>query len=306
MTVNELTRYETGFNKAYAENARELERSTLWSRLAMTGSRVPSSKGVEDYRWLGALPMFSKWVGERKIDKLKDYHYFISNELFQASVEINSDDLADDTFGLYRNQVAGLPLQAENQWGMLIDELLKNGTSEKAFDGVAFFASASGDRKFTNLITGSISAASPTLDQVKADVAKVRAAMATFKDANGKALGIVPDTFVVHPNVELLFRQLFRSSADVSSNKNSGVYNPFEGMGEVIVDPGLSDVNDFYALSTKGWSVGPILRQEREAVRTELFDDHFTHHRFVFGAEFRGNAGYGFPQLAAKVTSSVA
>lgn len=306
MTVNNLTRYETGFNKAFAEASRELNRSTLWSQLALVGSRIPTAKGVEDYRWLGALPQFSRWVGERKIDTLKDYHYFLENHVFQAAVQIDSDDLADDTFNLYRDQVAALPLGVENQWGELVDELLKNGTSAKAFDGVAFFASASGERKFTNLLTGTISAGSPTLDQVKADVSKVRSAMAQFKDANGKALGIVPDTFVVHPDLEILFKQLFRSTADVSSNKNAGVFNPFEGMGRVVVDPGLSDVNDFYALSTAGWAVGPLIRQEREAVRTELFDDHFTNRRFIFGAEFRGNAGYGFPQLAAKVVSSVA
>ena len=92
MTVNNLTRFETGFNKAFAEASRELNRSTLWSQLALVGSRIPTAKGVEDYRWLGALPQFSRWVGERKIDTLKDSHYFLETHVFQASVQICSPE----------------------------------------------------------------------------------------------------------------------------------------------------------------------------------------------------------------------
>lgn len=297
---NELLRYETGFNKAFAEGAEDVGRSTLWGQLARVPTRIPSSKGVEDYRWLSNVPEFTEWVGERKIDSLKDYHYFIQNENFQASVQISEDDLDDDSFGLYASQVKALPSGVETKWGKLVHKLLASGKSAKAFDDVAFFSAATGDRKFSNLLTGTMVATAPTLEQVRADVNSVRVAMAQFKDGRGEPLGIVPDVFIVHPAAELLFRQLFASTADVSKG-NSGVANPFQSAGAVIVDPGIDKASTFYALATRGYSVGAIVRQERDHVAAELFDDHFMHKRYIYGADFRGNVGYGFPQLAVAV-----
>ena len=73
----------------------------------------------------------------------------------------------------------------------------------------------------------------------------------------------------------------------------------------VIVDPGLTDANDFYALATK-YSVGPFVKQKRKAVETFLDDKNVNINRkLIFGASFRGNVGYGLPILAAKVVSAV-
>src|SRR5574344_778252 len=306
LTENQITRYQTCFNRAFVQGAADANKGSLWGQLAGIGTRIPSTKGVEDYRWLGGIPAFQKWVGERKIDQLKDYHYYIQNDRFQAAIRIAEDDLNDDSYGMYETQVRGLPGSIEDTWAQTTYSMLQNEKTAKAFDNVAFFSGATGERKFSNLLTGTISAANPTLDQVKKDVNTARVAMAMYKDDDGKALGIVPDTFIVHPQMEMLFRQLFNSTADVSDSKNSGVANPFAGVGRVIVDPGLTDVNDFYALALNGYSVGPVIRQERDTVRTEMFDDHFKNHCYIYGSDFRGNAGYGFPQLAAKVVSSVA
>lgn len=299
LTSNQLTRYETGFNKAFSEGAADVSRSSLWGQLAQVPSKIPSSKGVEDYRWLSNVPEFSEWVGERKIASLKDYHYFIQNEKFQASVQIPEDDLDDDSFGLYAQQVRALPSGVETKWGKLVHKLLASGKTAKAFDGVPFFSAATGGRKLSNLLTGTM-AATPTLDQVRADVNSVRVAMAQFKDENGDPLGIVPDVFIVHPAAELVFRQLFNSTADVAKD-NSGVANPFQNAGTVIVDPGIEKANSFFALATRGYSVGAIVRQERDNVAAELFDDHFMNKRYIYGADFRGNVGFGFPQLAVAV-----
>lgn len=298
----DLVRYEGLFRKEYAEAAAKIMVKNAYAGLVSIASEIPSSKGVEDYRWFGELPQFTEWFGDRKIGDLKDYHYYLNNKHFESAVKIDSDELDDDNLGMILTRVRALPAGVPVKWGKLIHEALINGTSEKAFDGVAFFSAASGDRKFSNLLTGSISAATPTLAQVVADIEVARSSMAAYTDANGDAMGIVPDTFVVPPQLEGLFRQALESQ---SVDGNSGTLNPIKGAGRVVVDPALTDKNDFYALATEGYEVGALIMQKRQEVETALLDYTKVNKTVVFGADFRGAVGYGFPCLAAKVVSSV-
>lgn len=300
----DLVRYEALFRREYANAAAEIDRTNLWSQLATIGTELPSAGAGEDYRWFGSLPEFEEWIGDRNLSDLAEYDYTIKNRDFQAAVKIFKNDLDDDHLGMIMTRVRDLPGGVERKWGKLMHELLVNGTTAKAFDGVAFFSDASGSRVNDNLLAGTISAGTPTLAQVEADIDTVRTAMAAFKNENGEALGIIPDTYIVHPKLERLFKTVFESSAGVSG-ANSGVANWAKGAGRVIVDPSLTDVNDFYALCTT-YSVGPFVRQKRQDVETVLDDSQVNINKaYFFGADFRGNAGYAFPILAAKVVSSV-
>ena len=175
-----------------------------------------------------------------------------------------------------------------------------------AFDGIAFFSDVSGVRINDNLLAGTISAGTPTLAQIAADIRTCRNSMLGFKDSRGEIIGIMPDTFVVPPNLEMGFMQLMTSNSDPSLT-NSGTVNPFKNwVKRIVVDPGLTDLNDFYALSTS-YSVGPFVRQQRSGVETFLDETgRNVNGRLIFGAKFRGNVGYGLPILAAKVVSAVA
>lgn len=301
---SDLVRYEALFRKDYATAASQMQANDLWGVLATLATEIMSTNGSESYRWFGELPEFTEWIGDRKISDLKDYDYTLKNKDFQAAVKIFKDDLDDDHLGMIQTQIKGLPAGALTKWGKLVHDLLIKGTTAKAFDGVAFFSAATGNRKFSNLFTGTISAASPTLTQVQKDIMTVRSGMMMYKDANGSPIGIYPDTFVVPPQLEYLFRQAIDSQSD-GSVANSGTINPIKSVGTVVVDPGLTDVNDFYALCTK-YAVGPFIRQNRQAVETQLYDDTSRTKCYVFGADFRGNAGYAFPCLAAKSVSAIA
>lgn len=294
------------FRREFDRAVAAYSNTNAWDALADVGTMIPSTGPSEDYRWLQETPEFDLWHGDLKADDLKDYKFTITNEPFVAAIGIHKDEIADDKDDLILSRVRGMAGNDKRKWGKLFHNLLVNGTTLTAFDSVAFFSDASGDRLNDNLLAGTISAASPTVAQVLADVDTVVQAMGGFVNSRNEVVGIIPDTFIVSLKVASVFRRALLSQTD-ASNANSAVNNPFQGMNfRIVVDPSLSDANDFYALATR-YPVGPLVKQLRENVSTFLDDTKkYQNGRLTFGAEFRGNAGYGLPIMACKVVSSVA
>jgi phage major head subunit gpT-like protein len=297
---------QTLFRREYNDAVTAYSNTNAWDAVADIGTMIPSNGSSEDYRWLQETPEFEQWIGDLKADDLKDYKFTIVNEPFVAAVNIHKNEIADDKADLILSRVRGMAGADKRKWGRMLHNLLVNGTTALAYDGVAFFSNASGDRLNDNLLAGTISAGNPTVAQVLADVDTVIQSMGAFVNSRNEIVGIVPDTFVVSLKVASTFRRALMSPTD-ASNANSAVNNPFQGMNfRIVVDPALTDLNDFYALATR-YPVGPLVKQVREEVSTFLDETQKNvNGRLTFGAEFRGNVGYGLPIMAAKVVSGVA
>jgi len=302
----DLVRYQHLFRLEYNRALGEIDATNAWNPLGELGTEIPSDGAEEDYRWLQENPEFQEWIGDRDLADLKDYKYTLRNKDFSASVKIFENELADDKMGVVLPRVRGMAGGEMRKWGKLIDDLIRNGTSNLAYDGIAFFSDVSGDRNNDNLLASVISLGTPTVAQIATALRDTRVAGLGFKNSRGEIVGIVFDTFVVPPNLEMGFLQLVMSSSDPLLT-NAGTSNPYRTwVKRIIVDPGLTDGNDFYALST-GYSIGPFVRQKRQGIELVL-DDTFVNvnKTLFFGADFRGNAGYGLPILAAKVVSGTA
>lgn len=107
-----------------------------WEEVAMV---VESTTKTEHYAWLGSFPSLQKWVGEKVIKKLKDHAYSITNDDYEATIEVMRNDLDDD-------QTGGIKIQAQNvgySSAIWPDEnifpLLKNGHQALCYDGQYFF-----------------------------------------------------------------------------------------------------------------------------------------------------------------------
>ncbi len=302
----DLVRYQHLFRLEYERAQQELNDTTAWDPLAGLGTLILSDGEEEDYRWLQENPEFDEWIGDRNLSDLKDYKFTIRNADFAAAVKIFKNEIEDDKMNLILPRIRGLPAGERRKWGKLIHTLMLAGTTGLAFDGIAYFSDASGDRVNDNLLASVIGAAAPTIAEVAAAVKTVRVAMLGFKNSRGEVIGVVPDTWVVPANLEFLFRQLQTSETDPTGS-NPQTKNPYKGLIQtVMVDPGLTDANDFYAYATR-YSVGPFVRQKRRDVETVL-DDTFinVNKTLFFGADFRGNVGYGLPILGVKVVSATA
>jgi phage major head subunit gpT-like protein len=296
---------QTLFRKEYNAAVAEYANTNAWDAVADIGTEIPSTGPSEDYRWLQEMPEFDKWIGDLNAADLAEYKFSITNEPFAAAVGVHVDELDDDRDGVILTRIRSMAGGEKRKWGKLIHDLMVAGTSGLAFDGIAFFSDATGARVNDNLLAGTISAATPTLAQIAADLRTVRNAMLGFKDSRGEIVGISPDTFVVPPNLEMGFMQLMTSNSDPSLT-NAGTVNPYKSwVKRIVVDPGLTDANDFYALSTQ-YSVGPFVKQMRSGIETFIDETgRYKNGRLAFGAKFRGNVGYGLPIMAAKVVSSV-
>lgn len=263
--------------------------------------RTLSTGSYETYAWLAALPAVKQWLGEKKAKELKDFGMTIKNLPFYDAVAVDRNDLRDDRVGAYETMIRTLPEKMMQHWRNMISDLIKNGTSGLAFDGVAYFSNASGARVIDNLLAGS---GVDTVAHVMTDIDSVVQAMMAFVDDEGEVLNIIPDTLVVPPAAKRVFDSVVFSTADPSSS-NAGTRNPFADYGfRVIANAKLSDANDWYAFCTKG-QLKPFVFQEREALRSVLDDTRVKETRmYKYSVEWDGNSGYGLPHLGVKVVNS--
>jgi phage major head subunit gpT-like protein len=294
--------FKTIYNQAIARFAG----ANPWVALAALASDVPSDGAEEDYRWLGAMPVFQEWLGDITSEDLAEYSYTLRNKHFAAAASIDSDELADDKYGLIRPRIEMLAVRALQHRGQQIEQLILNGVTLLAYDGIAFFSDVSAPRTIDNLGAGTISAATPTIAQVEADIDTMRQTVMQFIDDKGIVIGLVPMVFACHPKLERLFRTVARSAADPGIS-NAGAFNPFAGwIQDVVVLPSASDVNDVYGFVVD-MPVKPFVFQIRQNAEPWLDDTAAKRNRkLIFGSDYRGNFGYSLPHLAIKLVSGVA
>jgi len=119
--------FNTVFNEAFAASQSQFER---------IATKVPSTTGSETYAWLGDLPGMREWIGDREIQNLKASDYTVKNKSFEMTVGLPRADIEDDKLGLFGPQVQSLAQVAAEHPDELVFTLLKNGFTEKCYDGV--------------------------------------------------------------------------------------------------------------------------------------------------------------------------
>jgi len=110
--------------------------SSLWPIIAM---QVPSTGRSVDYKWLGNFPMMREWVGDRVIKDLAAFHYEITNKDYEATIEVDRNDIEDDQIGVYTPMIQGLAQAAKEHPDYLVFALLAAGFATTCFDGQYFF-----------------------------------------------------------------------------------------------------------------------------------------------------------------------
>lgn len=292
---------EKGLNAGFAREMAQFQAARAISPgITAAGLMIPSTSAYEKLGWLGAMPVVQQWLGELTAKQLEDYDYTIRNKNWAVAVPVNEDDVADDQTGVHTMFPAMLAQRIMRHPEKLMIELLTNGTSGLAYDGIAFFSDVSGARTIDNLLGGT----GTTLAQMAVDLNAAIVEMAKFKDNAGEPLNIRGDLIVCPMAMESNFRRLVQSTADPSVAAGVDTFNPFSGRFTVIGDPRLdaTDVNDWYLLATNE-IVKPFVFSMRQAAENR-FDKKHTTKDWVWSADYRGNAGYGIPHLAVKTVNT--
>ncbi len=100
---------------------------------------VPSSTKTESYAWLRQLPNIREWAGDRFIRNIEAEAYKIENRSWEMTIEVDRDDIEDDTYGVYSPMMAQMGETARVFPEKLVWETLPLGFTTNAFDGQFFF-----------------------------------------------------------------------------------------------------------------------------------------------------------------------
>jgi phage major head subunit gpT-like protein len=261
-----------------------------WPQIA---TEVPSSLDTERYAWLGSVPKMREFKDERVPAGLLEHDYSIRNRTWEASISVDRTALEDDQYGQIKLRVQNLAEETRRHQQELVIGQLMGGFTQACYDGQTFFSAdhQEGD--------------SPVQSNLGSDdlsVGSLQAAitmMMKFKDDKGKPMGIIPDTLVVPPDLKWLAMEILHSHGrpDTANRADNVLHNALE----LIVDPYLTDTNDWYVFCTKRF-VKPIIFQNRVPVEFASLEGYtdtgFMRDQFIYGVRARYNVGYGIWQLA--------
>ncbi len=264
---------------------------TSWQEVA---TKVPSTARSENYAWIGSLPRMRKMKGERVPKKLLAHTYTITNEEYEASIEVSHADIKDDQTGQYGIQAKSIGESVKMFPDELIFEtLIPNGVSELCYDGQYFFdtdhpigeTGATQSNKFTTALSAtSFNTARTMLRRMKDDFGR---------PTINRNMDLL---LVVSPELENTAELILEAERDAS-----GATNTNKGKARILVVDWLADTNNWYLLNVSG-VIKPFVLQEREFIPFESLEEgsepNFMRKKNYYGTYWRGNAGYGLYQKA--------
>jgi phage major head subunit gpT-like protein len=283
-----FTNLKTTFNKAF-EGA-----PSVWDKTAML---VPSTAAQNLYAWLDRFPKMREWIGDKVVKALGAQAYTIINKEWEATVSVLRKDIETDQLGIYGPMAQDAGFSAK-QWPDELVAALKNGAfTALCYDGQYFYdtdhlvAGASVSNRSAVALSAATGAAAA------ASYGAGRTAIMSFKDDEGRPLGLIPNLLEVPPALETVGRIL--CDADKLGDDTP---NPYKGTATLLVNPWLTSTTAWF-LHVTNRPIKPFIFQQRKAPafvqQTNMdSDDVFMRGEYKFGAESSGNGGYGLWQMS--------
>lgn len=276
------TGFKANFQKAFAAQ------TPLWNKIA---TLVPSETSEETYAWLGDLPGFREWIGDRVINALAENGYVIKNKDFELTIGVPRNVIEDDRYGIFGLRFAMMGEAAAMFPDSLVFKALKNGFTNLCYDEKPFFSTehpVGKKGKASNLGTAKLTPES---------YGTARSGMMSLKNDAGDPLNIKPNVLVVPPALET--QALKITKADLIDNST----NIYKDTAEVLMVPELAGKDNAWFLLDTNRVLKPFIYQQRKKPEfTEQTDPNsdsvFNNNEFRYGCDARGNAGYTLWQLA--------
>jgi phage major head subunit gpT-like protein len=299
-----LTNYQAMFRTEF-DGAMRL---AGWPNLVI---RINSQGETETFAWWGTVPQMQNVAhGQVSLQGLTNYSMSLSNVPFQSAVEIEREALERDRLDLITPRIQSLGGEAARHPGELIFNLFEENPD--AYDGTAFFADTRtiGDSaNIDNILTGT----GTTIAQFQADLAVARSTMRLYQDDRGRVLNIIGNTIVIPPQMEQVVWQAVNVSQAGSLDRQvipvttNGILTG--GGYSIIVNPFLTDANNWYLLHVGGPAFRPFIYQEEKAPVLESDTNPQTRENilkrtFLYSVYGRYNVGVTDPRLAIRTTNS--
>lgn len=143
----DLAPARVGFRAAFMQ---QLEQAAV-DPLEMLYTTVPTNTPAEKLNWLGDLPGFEEWTGDRRLGGTEAFKLDLESKKWASGLRVKNDDVKYDRLGLLPAQISGLATKARRHRLDRMMQLIVNGFDGAQFplvgnglgyDGAFFFADA--------------------------------------------------------------------------------------------------------------------------------------------------------------------
>jgi phage major head subunit gpT-like protein len=270
-------------------------------------TRIPSTKDKESYKWLGSIPKMREWGTGRLARGVRTESYDIENLKYEATLEIDRDEIDDDQTGQIRVRVQELAVRSATHKDFLISQLLINGATSgfNSYDGVTFFndthASGASGNQDNLLAPSAVDPNNPTTAEFSKSLKLAIAAMLGFKDDVGDPMSISASGLIAVVPPSMYMTALEAVSATIVSSTT----NILTGAARVLAFPWLTTATKWYLLKTDG-VLRPFIFQDRAPVEFTALenqsDEGFRREKFLYGVRARYRLTYAMWQFAVVST----
>ena len=298
---------EAGIKSEFFQRFSEVNEQTYWAELS---TRIPTNRASEKFAFLGSVPQMREWGTGRLAKGLFDETYDIQAMKYEATLEVDRDELDDDQTGQLRVRIRELADRAATHKDREIERLLINGATAgfHSFDGVPFFDAThvfgNSGAQDNDIGASASTATDPTVAEFRKSLSAAIAQLLSFKDDQGQPksqsargfFAVVPATMYVTA-LEAVNATMVNSTSAVA----------LSGAAKVITLPGLSTASVWYLLKTDA-SVRPFVFLDRAAVEfkalAEGSGEEFLREKYYYGVRARYRIAYGDWAYAVRVTFS--
>jgi phage major head subunit gpT-like protein len=266
---------------------------------------VQSNGTVEEWEWLGDLPGFEEWKGDRKLAGLDQFKLRVENKNWSSGLRVHQNQLADNRTGMLRLRIDGLAAKARRHRTDLAVKHLLNGFTGLAFpevsnglayDGAMFFSTTHQQQGYSTVQSNKLTLA---LDADGVALETATQMLGAMKSYDGtETLDMGGTTLIVGPKLQFIAERLM--GAEYLAN---GASNIHRNRYKVLVSNRLVGAyDDYWFLADMSSPIKPLIFQMRQEIQTSAIvggtgggDDslpRFQYGELWFGAEARYGVGY--------------
>lgn len=278
--------------------------------------KTGSDQESETYGWLGMAPTMRKWVGGRQAHGFRESSLVITNEDFEATLEVLVSELRRDKSGQVLIRIAELADRTNAHAAKLLSALIVNGESNPCYDGQYFFDTdhlegESGTQ--SNALSVDISelavsnhgvVAAPSVGEMREVIMRLIQQILGFKDDQGEPMNETARDFAVMVPISLWATALSAVNLPMVDSGETNIIPNLDGFRiRVVANVRLPWTDKVTAFRADG-RVAPFILQEEVPVNMKAIAEgselEFSENKHHYGVEWVGNVGYGYWQHACQ------
>jgi phage major head subunit gpT-like protein len=276
---------------------------------------VNSTHQSEKYALAGRPAYPREWIGPRESNRIAEATYELTNQKWEATLQIPNDDIADDTTGMLMTRVREMGAYSNiHRDELVLKTVIDAGTTATCYDGQYFYDTdhtfPEGDYTTSQDNDKTGTAATGTAPTVLEFITSLRTcieALIAYKDDKGLPINPnVMGSLLLEgpPSYAWLFQQIMKSDlishTAATAAESNFIKDMFAGF---VINAYTGNTGDRYRVHVINGTRKPFLFQNREPLRTQLLlandakpnIDSFKHDTNYFGTKARYTAGYYEP-----------